>query len=189
MTNVAECDMCGGTGKIIKNKCDICGGKGLLNKTRTINVKIPAGIDEGQIMTLRAEGNASKTGETGDLRILVGIGKHNLLTRDRFNLYVTVPIPYTLSLLGGTITVPGIKEKLELKIPALTQTGTVFKLKNKGIKHLNRNSYGDLFVTVEIEMPKVLDKEDKKILEKLAKQTSDDSFSKYNKYKDNLKNS
>ena len=185
MTNVADCDMCGGTGKAIKNKCMDCAGAGLNKKNVTLKVKVPAGINDNQVMTLRGEGNSSRSGRKGDLKILVRVSNHDMLKRENFDLYIKVPIPFTLSLLGGEIIIPGIKQRLKLKVPALTQTGTTFKLKNKGIKHLNRNTYGDLYVTVEIEVPNSITKEDKSNIEKLMGINESD-YKKFTKYKDKL---
>lgn len=190
MTNVADCKNCGGTGKIIKEKCDHCSGKGFIKKTRIIKVKIPAGIDHNQIITIQNEGNASREGgATGSLKIVINVINHNLLERDGYDLYVTVPIPFTLSLLGGKIKVPGIKEKIEFNIPNLTQTGSTFKLKNKGIKHLRRETKGDLYVTIEVEMPKHLDRKTKKIIEELNENINTSNYVKNSGYKNKLNKS
>jgi|AntRauTorcE11897_2_1112592.scaffolds.fasta_scaffold00001_230 molecular chaperone DnaJ len=188
MTNVAECKTCNGTGKQIKTACPKCSGAGHIKEKRSISVKIPAGIDEGQIMNIQGEGNASsKNGApAGDLKLVINVKPHKLLKREGYNLYLTVPIPVTLSLLGGDLKVPGIKEKIEFNIPPLTQTGSTFKLKQKGVKHLNRNSRGDLFVTVEVEMPKSLDKAAKKQLEEVSKKLSNDNYSGYKNYLNKL---
>jgi molecular chaperone DnaJ len=187
MTNVSDCKTCGGTGKQIKEKCTSCSGAGYIKNTRTIAVNIPAGIDEGQIMTIKNEGNVShKKGANGDLRIVIAIKPHHLLKREGYNLYVTVPIPFTLSLLGGALIVPGIKEKIEFNIPPLTQTHSTFKVKNKGIKHLNKDTIGDLFVTVEVEMPKSLDKKTKKLLEEVSENLEENSYTDYKSYLNKL---
>lgn len=187
MTNVADCKNCGGTGKQIKQKCDHCSGKGYEMKARKIDVKIPAGIDHQQIMTIKNEGNASRHGgDNGSLKIVINVRDHHLLERDGYDLYVTVPIPFTLSLLGGKIKVPGIKEKIEFNIPSLTQTGAVFKIKNKGIKHLRSNIKGDLYVTVEVEVPKTLDKKTKKLLEEVEQKINTTNYTKHNSYLNKL---
>jgi len=188
MTNVAECKSCDGTGKQIKEKCYSCNGMGYVNNTRTISVNIPAGIDEGQIMTIKGEGSTStKKGSAGDLKIVIAVKQHILLKREGINLSVSVPIPFTLSLLGGSLIVPGIKEKIEFNIPPLTQTGSVFKIKGKGVKALNKNSYGDLYVTVEVEMPKSLDKHNKKLLEEVMSNIKEQDYADYNTYLNKLK--
>ena len=114
MTNVADCKTCGGTGKQIKEKCFTCSGAGFVKTNRTLSVNIPAGIDDGQIMTVKGEGNSStKKGANGDLKLVIAIKPHALLKREGNNLYINVPIPFTLSILGGPLIVPGIKEKIE----------------------------------------------------------------------------
>jgi len=134
-------------------------------------------------MTIKNEGNVSgKKGANGDLKIVISIKPHQLLRREGYNLYVTVPIPFTLSILGGPLIVPGIKEKIEFNIPSLTQTHSTFKIKNKGVKHLNKEVYGDLFVTVEVEMPKNLDKKVKKLIEDVNEQLEDSNYSDYKSY-------
>ncbi len=183
MVNVGTCPDCGGTGKIIKEKCSSCNGKGYNKRTRTITITIPAGVGDGQVLTLRGEGNSGTNGgPNGNLNIILSVGTHELLTRKDNNLYITIPIPFTLAMLGGEIKVPAVNEILTLKIPELTQTGTTFKLKGKGVKMLRREAYGDLFVTVTTEFPKSLDKKSKEMLQDLASSTNDGSYQKYKDY-------
>lgn len=187
MASMSDCKTCDGTGKQIKEKCLSCSGMGHIKTNRTIAVNIPAGIDEGQILTIKNEGNvSSKNGANGDLKIVIAIKPHHLLRREGYNLYVTVPIPFTLSLLGGPLIVPGIKEKIEFNIPPLTQTHSTFKIKNKGVKHLNKESFGDLYVTVEVEMPKTLDKTTKKLLEEVSENLEDSYYTDYKAYLNKL---
>ncbi|MDD4211319.1 MAG: molecular chaperone DnaJ [Clostridia bacterium] len=187
IANVGDCKSCNGTGKQIKEKCATCSGNGFIKATRTISVNIPSGIDEGQIMTVKGEGNAGhKKGAKGDLKLVISIKAHTLLKREGTNLYISVPIPFTLSILGGPLIVPGIKEKIEFNIPPLTQTGSTFKIKNKGIKYLNKDSRGDLFVTIEVEMPKTLDKSVKKLLEEIDENLDANSYSDYKAYLNKL---
>lgn len=184
VVNVGTCNDCGGTGKKIRAKCEHCGGTGTTRKTRTINIQIPAGIDNEQILSIKNEGHANGTnGAKGDLKILVQVGSHALLKRDGFDLIVDVPLPFTTSLLGGKIKVPAISEIIELNIPALTQTGTIFTLKGKGITKLGKStSKGDLKVKVNVEMPKNLDKRTKDLLTQIATNMDDSNFAKYREY-------
>ncbi|MGN1208273.1 MAG: molecular chaperone DnaJ [Christensenellales bacterium] len=183
MVNVTDCPDCQGTGKIIKEKCASCGGKGYNKRARTMTITIPAGVGDGQILTLRNEGNSSPNGgPNGNLNIILSVGTHELLTRKENNLYITIPIPFTLAMLGGEIKVPTVNEILTLKIPELTQTGTVFKLKGKGVKMLRKEAYGDLFVTVTTEFPKTLDKKSKEILQNIASSTNEGNYQKYRDY-------
>lgn len=183
MVNMGTCKACGGTGKIIKEKCNTCAGKGYNKRSRNITVTIPAGIADGQILTLKGEGNASfYNGQNGNLSIVMTVQKHELLNRKDFDLYITIPIPFTTALLGGEIKVPTVNEIISLKIPELTQTGTVFKIKGKGVKYLRKQSYGDLFVTVTTEFPKSLDKNMKEKLQEISQNYQDNNYSKYRDY-------
>ena len=188
VVNVGPCQDCGGTGKKILNKCEFCGGTGTLRKTRTINVQIPAGIDNEQVLTIKNEGHANGTeGAKGDLKLYVTVGAHNLLKRDGFDLMVEVPIPFTMSLLGGKIKVPGINETIELVIPPLTQTNTTFNLHGKGVQKLGKkDSRGDLKVKVSVEMPRNLDRISKQKLEEIKDAIQDSNYSRYMDYLNKL---
>lgn len=187
IVNVGTCSTCGGTGKIASQKCTVCGGSGSKQKTRTITLTIPAGIDNGQEMTISGEGNSgSGTTKNGNLIIQIAVGSHKMLTRNGFDLYITVPIPFTTSLLGGTITVPVVNGKVTMDVPPLTQTGTVFTIKGKGIKRLKKAGYGDLIITVNVEMPKSLDKATKEKLQSAIQGISNSSYAKCKDYESKL---
>lgn len=188
VVNTGPCKRCDGKGKIIKDKCHDCGGKGYKKNTKTIKVKIPAGIDNDQVITMRGHGNASTSGgPNGDLVIEVRVQDHPMLARDKFNLYIDLPIPFTLAYLGGKAQVPTLKGLYDLDIPPLTQPNTIFKLKGKGIKVLNKDSYGDLIVTVRVEMPKQATKKDKEIISSLLESYEDSDYAKTKAYNDKLK--
>ena len=184
VVNVGPCQDCGGTGKKILNKCEFCGGTGTVRKTRTINVQIPAGIDYDQIFSIKNECNANGTnGAKGDLKLLISVGSHPVLKRDGFDLIVEVPLPFTISLLGGKIKVPAINETIELVIPPLTQTNTTFNIKGKGITKLGHStSRGYLKVKVVVEMPKSLDRQTKELLSQVADNIGSSSYAKYRDY-------
>lgn len=188
VVNVGPCQDCGGTGKKILNKCEFCGGTGTVRKTRTINVQIPAGIDNEQVLTIKNEGHANGTkGAKGDLKLYVTVGAHNLLKRDGFDLLVEVPIPFTMSLLGGKIKVPAINETIELVIPPLTQTNTTFNLRGKGVPKLGKkDSRGDLKVKVLVEMPRNLDRISKQKLEEIQDAIQENNYSRYKDYLNKL---
>lgn len=185
MVTQGTCKSCGGTGKSIKNKCEHCGGLGHKMNNVDIEVNIPAGVDDGEVLTMREGGNAGKNGgRPGKLIIDVKVKEHPLFVREGTDLLLKVYVPFYTLLLGGEIEIPLIEGKQKLTIPALTQSNTVFKLRNKGIKNLNKIGSGDILVTVIAESPKSLSKEEKKALEKLAKDNSD--FSRYKAYQKDL---
>lgn len=182
------CKDCNGTGKIIKEKCSTCGGKGYKKVQKTIRVKVPAGIDNGQTITMRGEGNAPvRKGVNGDLHIYVRVMPHKILVRNGFDLQLEVNIPYTLALLGGKIQIPTLNGMYDLEIKECTNSGTVMRLKNKGIKMLNRDAYGDLLVTIKTEPPKNLDKKTKELLKQIAENNSINNYPKYKNYLDKIK--
>jgi molecular chaperone DnaJ len=183
------CKSCNGTGKQIKEKCPECNGQGYKKVNSTISVKVPAGIDDGQVLTMRGKGNCGKRGgEDGDLHIIVKVKEHRLLVRDGFDLQLKLYVPFYTLLLGGEVEIPLAKGTTTLKIPELTQSNTTFKLRGKGIKYLNRETYGNLIVTVVAETPKTLSKSDKKALEELKKSIKPDSFGRYKDYLKDMKN-
>ncbi len=182
------CKSCNGTGKKIIEKCDECNGNGYKKVNKTVTLNIPAGIDNGQIMTLRGEGDAGiRGGQNGDLQVVFNVKPHKLLVRDGFDLYLKLHVPFYTLLLGGEVEIPLASGSTMLKIPELTQSNTVFKLKNKGIKFLNKDSYGTLIVQVIGESPKSLSKDEKKKLMELKEGMGDSDFSKYNSYLKDMK--
>ena len=179
----AGCPKCNATGKIIKEKCPDCNGKGYEKSNKTIKVKFPAGIDNGQTLRMKGEGNAPvREGINGDLNIKVNVTPHKILVRKGNDLYMDLYLPFTTTLLGGKVDIPTLDGVYQLNIPELTASGTVMRIKNKGVKVLNRDSYGDLLVTIKAEVPKSLDKSVKAKLEDLASTIGDNSYTKYNNY-------
>ena len=186
MTQVAPCKTCNATGRIIKTKCSVCNGKGSIRNIQEIKVNIPAGINDGQVITMRGKGSASnKTGPNGDLIINVSVSPHPLLVRDGINLLLELPIPFTTAYLGGDVEIPlADGSKYNLSIPPLTQPNTVFKIKNKGVKALQRDNYGDLLVTIRVEFPKDAGRKEKELMQNLVQ--SDNSYKKVKAYKDKM---
>ena len=183
------CKDCNGTGKSIRNKCTECGGAGVKKVNKIVSINIPAGIENHQVITVRGSGNAGQRGgANGDLHIIVSIKEHKLFERDGCDLRLKVFVPFYLLLQGGDLEVPLIDGFTTLKIPELTQSNTVFKIKGKGVKVLNRNTYGDLIVTVVAESPKTLTKEEKKLLDSLAEKINPNSFARYKSYLKDLDN-
>ena len=183
--NESICSACGGSGKQVKEKCSCCNGKGYKKENTTIEVNVPAGIDNGQILTLPNKGNEAKGG-CGDLRIELTVSPHPMLKRDGADLYLEVFVPYVDCLLGTDIMVPLVKGVYKLTIPALTQSGTIFRLKGKGIKRLRGNTNGDIIITVKSEVPKSLDKKTKEMLKDIKEQTSSSSYPKSKDYESKI---
>lgn len=183
-----ECQTCGGTGKKIKEKCAACGGKGYQRVTKTVSVKVPAGIDNDQVLRMRGEGNApTSKGTNGDLNIKINVIQDKLLVRKGNDLYLDLFVPFTTLILGGKVAVPTLSGEFMLDIKELTQSGTVMRIKGKGVKQLNRDYRGDLLVTLKAEFPKTLDKKLKETLNNIADTVSVNQYPKYKKYIDTPK--
>ena len=161
----SPCPNCRGTGKIIKTPCKKCSGKGKVRNNRTLKVKIPAGIDDGQSIQLRGQGGAGTNGgPAGDVIVTIGIRPHPLFTREGSDVLCDIPISFTQAALGDTLQVPTIDGKIEYEVPEGTQTGTVFRMRGKGIQNVNGRGRGDQFVRVNIEVPKNLSQKQKDLL-------------------------
>lgn len=171
MQTTRTCSNCNGTGKVIKIPCENCRGKGTIRKQAKIKVKIPAGIDDGQTVVLRGEGEpGTKGGEKGDLYINIRVKKHSIYTRNGNNVFCNIPITFTQATLGADIELPMVDgTKVNYKIPDGTQPGTKFVIKNKGFKAVNGNYQGDFIFEVQVQVPKRLSKEQRELLVQLAK--------------------
>lgn len=162
------CPTCHGQGKQIKDPCRKCHGQGRVQETKTLSVKVPAGVDTGDRIRLAGEGEAgSHNGPAGDLYVEISVREHSIFTRDDANLYCEVPINFPTACLGGEIEVPTLNGKVKLKIPAETQTGKLFRLRGKGVKPVRGHAVGDLLCRVKIETPVHLTKEQKILVEQL----------------------
>ena len=165
MTNVTTCPQCKGSGKIIKEPCRDCRGTGKVRKSKTIEINIPAGIDNGQTMQLSGQGEpGDRGGVNGDLLITIRVRPHPIFTRDGNNVYIDMPITFVQAALGATLKVPTLDGAVEYDIPEGTQSGTRFRLKGKGIPYIRSKSRGDQYVTVNVEVPKNLTAKQKEIL-------------------------
>ncbi|MBQ7646877.1 MAG: molecular chaperone DnaJ, partial [Clostridia bacterium] len=179
MQTQRECSACGGTGKIIKEKCSACSGNGFLRKRKTLEVNIPAGIDEGERVSVSGQGNCGRNGGPyGDLIIVVNIRPHPIFERRGTNIYCEVPITFVEAALGANIIVPTLEGKAEIKIPEGTQTGSVFSLKEKGIPGIRNKTRGTLFVTVNIEVPRNLTSAQKEALQKFGDACDNKNYAK-----------
>lgn len=183
MQSSRACDACGGKGETISDPCKSCGGKGYKNITKTLEVSIPAGIDNGQRITLRGMGNAGKNGgPAGDLYIAAQVKPHPIFERDGFNIYCDIPITFPEAALGGTISVPTLEGKTTFQIPDGTQTGTAFTLKGKGIPMINGKGRGDLVFRVIVEVPKNMTEAQKDALRKFADSCGNSNYAKKEKF-------
>ncbi len=175
------CSNCSGKGQIIKSPCSKCRGQGRIEKEKTIEIKIPAGVDTGSRLRVTGEGEAGVNGgPSGDLFIVLHVAAHDNFERQGADLYSAVPITFAQAALGADIQVKTLDGEEDLKIPAGTQTGTVFRIKGQGMPNLGGRGKGDLFVAVTLVTPKTLTKEQRKLLEQLAEvedaDFSDESF-------------
>jgi len=168
------CHYCQGKGTVIKDPCKTCHGAGRVEKEQKLSVNIPAGVTTGDRLRLSGKGEAgAQGGPAGDLYVEIHIRPHPIFQREGSNLYVEVPIPFTVAALGGNVDVPSLEGPLSLKIPAGTQTNKVFKLGQKGIPQNQRHAAGDLMCRVVIETPVHLTNDQKALLEKFAEITKD----------------
>lgn len=175
------CANCQGKGQIIRNPCKSCRGAGRIEKEKILEIKIPAGVETGSRLRVNGEGEAGQNGgPTGDLYVVLHVAEHDTFERQGANLYASVPISFAQAALGAEIKVKTLDGEESLKIPAGTQTGTVFRIKNHGMPALGGRGKGDLFVAATVVTPKNLTKEQRKILEQLAEiedtQFEDQSF-------------
>lgn len=190
MQSTAACPKCGGSGKIIKEPCATCRGKGKVRRTTQVKVKFPAGIDEGQTIRVRGEGcSGVNGGPSGDLLVSISVGEHPLFQRDGADVLCELPITFTQAALGAELEVPTLDGKVRYTIPEGTQTGTVFRLRGKGIPLLRSKSRGDQLVTVVVETPTKLSREQKELLRRLEDSSSGNQpkrASFFEKFKQNL---
>lgn len=181
------CPNCRGTGKIIKTPCKKCSGSGHIRRSRTLSVHIPAGIDDGQSIQLRGQGAAGTNGgPSGDVIVTVGIRPHPIFSREGSDVICEIPISFTQAALGDTLQVPTIDGKIEYKVPEGTQTGTVFRMRGKGIQNVNGRGRGDQFVRINIEVPKNLTDKQKELLRDFEK-ASDDNHSQRKSFWDKVR--
>ncbi|MBR6510537.1 MAG: molecular chaperone DnaJ [Clostridia bacterium] len=182
------CDHCHGSGKIIEKPCKTCAGKGRIRHTVEQKVKIPAGIDDGQVINLRGGGDAGVNGgPAGDLRINVNVRPHAIFERRGYDVYCEIPITFTQAALGAEIIVPTLDGKVKFTIHEGTQPGDEFKLKGKGVQRLNYNGKGDQYVKITVEVPKDLSKAQKEKLREFDAVTSEKNYKKQKSFMDKVK--
>mgnify|MGYP001238108783 CR=1 FL=1 len=159
------CPQCRGAGKIITDPCSTCRGQGRVKDTKTISVKVPEGVDNGDRIRLTGEGEvAEHNGPPGDLYVHVAVKEHPIFAREDTDLYCEVPISFTVAALGGELEVPTLNGKVKLKIPTETQSGKLFRLRSKGVRSVRSPTKGDLLCRVIVETPVKLDSKQKELL-------------------------
>jgi molecular chaperone DnaJ len=159
------CPRCKGRGKIVTNPCDTCFGQGRVRQEKSLSVTVPAGVDTGDRIRLTGEGEAGRNGgPSGDLYVEIRVREHAIFEREGSNLSCEVPITFTIAALGGTVEVPTLDGEVVLKIPPETQSGRVFRVREKGVVPVRGGSAGDLFCRVVVETPVSLDPEQKELL-------------------------
>lgn len=182
------CDNCHGSGKVIEKPCKTCNGKGRIRHTVEQTVEIPAGIDDGQIISIRGAGDSGiNGGPSGDLRVSVNVRPHPIFERDGYDVYCEIPITFTQAALGAEITVPTLDGKVKFTIHEGTQPGDEFKLKGKGIQRLRYAGKGDQYVKITVEVPKDLSKAQKEKLKEFDSVTDDKNYNKRKSFMDKVK--
>ncbi len=188
MQSQQPCPHCGGRGTIIKNPCKTCRGTGKTSARKTLEVKIPAGIDDDQNIALRGQGDAGTNGgPAGDVIVHVTVKTDAVFERDGYDVYVRVPITYSQAVLGAEIEVPTVDGKVAQKIPEGTQSGTKFRLRGQGIQYLNGRGRGDQYVIVDVEIPKKLNRTQREALKAFEDSLKDDNYEKRKGFFKNLK--
>ncbi len=189
MVNVTTCPDCSGLGTTIKSRCGACNGEGRSRDESTISVKIPAGVSEGNYLTLRGEGDAGRRGgRNGDIIVVILEKKDEFFERNGMDIYCDMDVPITKLVLGGTLRVPTLTEEVELKIPAGTQPDKMFRLRDKGIPDVNRNStVGSQYIRIKPLIPTKLSSDEKALYNQLSDLHKDAEKSREKSFFDNFK--
>ena len=183
-----SCDRCGGTGRVIDSPCGTCGGTGRVRRQKTIEINVPAGIDNEQILSVSGQGNAGANGgPAGDLRVYVNVRPHPIFERRGNDVWCEVPITYTQAALGAEVVVPTIDGRVSYQVREGTQPGDVFKLKGKGIPRIGGRGRCDQFVRMTIEVPKNLTQRQKEILQEFDNVAEEKNYQKRKNFIDKIK--
>ncbi|MGE4634999.1 MAG: molecular chaperone DnaJ [Arenicellales bacterium] len=158
------CPDCRGRGTVISSPCSDCHGNGTVQKTKTLQVKVPAGVDDGDQIRLAGEGQGSTAGSSGDLYVQIRIRQHPIFSRDGDNLYCEMPVSVAMAALGGEIEIPTLNGRAQLKIPPESQSERVFRLRSKGVRNVRSSEVGDLYCKIKLEIPVKLNRKQKDIL-------------------------
>ncbi|NQV08872.1 molecular chaperone DnaJ [Candidatus Woesearchaeota archaeon] len=177
------CNECKGKGQVITEECAECNGTGRVERDRKIKVKVPEGIETGTSLRVSGEGEAGEGGP-GDLYVVIHVKEHKIFDRDGEDIYLNAPLNFVQAALGDSIEIPTLEGKAELKIPAGTQTNTLFRMKEKGLPHLHGYGSGDQMVRVIVQVPEKLSKKQKELLKEFGKDLKDKNKSFFSKIKD-----
>ncbi len=182
------CPQCRGGGTIVSNPCKSCSGQGMLKTRRELAIDIPGGVDSGSRLRVPGEGEPGRNrGPRGDLYVRIDVESDPIFEREETNLYCSIPISFTDAILGATITVPTLKGEAELKVPHGTQSGTVFKLRGLGMPDLRGYRQGDQLVTIQVETPTKLNKEQKELIQKFAELSTAKTYPLHKRFMDKFK--
>ncbi|QDH19939.1 molecular chaperone DnaJ [Saccharibacillus brassicae] len=188
MVNRRACSNCSGTGKIIKDKCSTCSGSGHVKKQRKVHIRVPAGVDDGAQLRMTGEGDGGlRGGPAGDLYIVIRVKPDEFFDREGDDIYCEVPLTFTQAALGDEIEIPTLTEKVKLKIPSGTQTGTYFRLKGKGVPRLRGTGQGDQHVKVVIVTPSKLTEEQKDLLRQFSGLSGENTHEQEQSFFDKMK--
>ncbi|MBQ9938080.1 MAG: molecular chaperone DnaJ [Oscillospiraceae bacterium] len=182
------CPKCNGKGRIIKSPCKDCNGMGRVRRTIKKTIDVPEGIDNGQAFSLRGEGDHGVNGgPAGDIIISVSVRRHQIFERDGYDIWCDIPVTFVQAALGDELTVPTIDGNVKYTMPEGTQPGTVFRLRNRGVKYTNGRGRGEQYVRVNIEVPTTLNGKQKDALREFDKLTSDKNYAKRKSFRDKIK--
>lgn len=186
--NVRTCSRCHGSGKIITEPCTKCHGRGKVRVSKRRTIKVPAGIDNGQVLTIRGQGGlGERGGPAGDLLVVITVKPHKLFKRRDDNLYIEMPLTFTQAALGAELDVPTLDKPVKFKFPEGTQPGQMFTLKGQGVTHLRGGGKGDLYITAVVEIPKKLTSQQKELLRQFDGTTTNNQYEKKKSFMDRLR--
>lgn len=184
VVSMKPCNVCGGTGRIIKEPCTVCGGRGSMRKNSNLRITFPPGVEPNQIMTIPNEGERTRNGgKAGNLILTITVQPHKTFRRKGLDLLVDVPVTFTQALMGDRILVPALRgSKIAFTLPEGAQSGTTFKIKEQGIENPKRQIKGDMLVTIDIELPRNLTKEQKQKIKELNESLKPEQYDKAREY-------
>ena len=186
--NVRTCSRCHGVGKIITEPCVKCHGRGKVRVSKRRTIKVPAGIDNGQVLTIRGQGGlGERGGPAGDLLIVITVRPHRLFKRRDDNLYIEMPLTFTQAALGAELDIPTLEKPVKYRFPEGTQPGQVFTLRGQGVTHLRGGGKGDLYVTAVVDIPKKLTEKQKELLRQFDGTTTERQYEKRKTFLDRLR--